>query len=165
MSYIEIQKILYQYYNLSNSSLKEIFGKDIEANKKNYNFNKKIKLPHNIVEPSNVYFFSNTASKGNFIGTSDITGKILYLNESNKKNLNNKIIFIESADPGYDFIFTRKIKGLITKFGGANSHMSIRCAELNIPAAIGVGEKTFEELKDKSTIRLNCKIQKIDSII
>ena len=43
--------------------------------------------------------------------------------------------------------------------------MSIRCAELNIPAAIGVGEKTFEELKDKSTIRLNCKIQKIDSII
>ena len=112
-----------------------------------------------------MYFFSNTASKGNFIGTSDITGKILYLNESNKKNLNNKIIFIESADPGYDFIFTRRIKGLVTKFGGANSHMSIRCAELDIPAAIGVGEKTFEELKDKSTIRLNCKIQKIDSII
>ena len=32
---------------------------------------------------------------------------------------------------------------LITKYGGANSHMAIRCSELNIPAAIGVGEKNF----------------------
>ena len=165
MAYIEIQKILHQYYNLSHSSLKEIFEKDIKVNKKDYEFNKKIKLPHNIIEPSNVYFFSNTVSKGNFIGMDDISGKILYLNESNKKNLKNKIILIESADPGYDFIFTRKIKGLITKFGGVNSHMAIRCSELNIPAAIGVGEKTFEELKNKFSIRLNCKIQKIDTII
>ena len=165
LSYIKIQKILYQYYNLSNSSLKDIFEKDIEVNKLNFNFNKKIKLPHNIIDYSDIYFFSNKASKANFVGTKDITAKTLFLDKINKKDLNNKIIFIESADPGYDFIFTRKIKGLITKFGGVNSHMAIRCAELNIPAAIGIGEKSFEELKNKSTIRLNCKIQKIDSII
>lgn len=165
MSYIEIQKILHQYYNLSSTSLKEIFEKDIRINKENYNFNKDIKLPHNITEPSNVYFFSNVISKGNFIGTKDVTAEAIYLDKIDDINMNNKIIFIESADPGYDFIFTQKIRGLVTKFGGANSHMAIRCAELNIPAAIGVGEKSFEVLKDKSTIRLNCKIQKIDSII
>ena len=47
---------------------------------------------------------------------------------------------IENADPGYDFIFSHGIKGLITKYGGPNSHMSIRCEELNITAAIGVGD-------------------------
>lgn len=165
ISYIEIQKILYQYYNLSNSSLKEIFELDIKINKKNYNLNKKIKLPYNIVNPSDIYFFSNTISKANFVGTKDITAKTLYLKKLKKENLKNKIIFIESADPGFDFIFTQKINGLVTKFGGANSHMAIRCAELDIPAAIGIGEKLFEELKNKSTIRLNCNIQKIDSVI
>ena len=33
--------------------------------------------------------------------------------------IHNKIIVIENADPGYDFIFSKKISGLITKYGGA----------------------------------------------
>ena len=40
------------------------------------------------------------------------------------------MICIRGADPGYDFIFNHKILGLITEYGGANSHMSIRCSEL-----------------------------------
>ena len=48
------------------------------------------------------------------------------------------IVVIENADPGFDWIFSHKIKGLITKFGGINSHMSIRCEELNVPAIIGL---------------------------
>ena len=71
---------------------------------------------------------------------------------------------IDSADPGYDFIFSCQIKGLITKFGGANSHMSIRCSELNIPSAIGVGEKKFRELLAAKKIHLDCQTQKIDVI-
>ena len=47
---------------------------------------------------------------------------------------------IENADPGYDWIFLHKIRGFITKYGGLNSHMAIRAAELGIPAAIGTGE-------------------------
>ena len=37
-------------------------------------------------------------------------------------------MFIENADPGYDFLLV-KMKGLITKYGGLNSHMAIRCSE------------------------------------
>ena len=37
--------------------------------------------------------------------------------------------------------FFHKIKGLITKYGGANSHMAIRAAEIGLPSVIGVGEK------------------------
>ena len=74
-----------------------------------------------------------------------------------------KIIVIENADPGYDWIFTYKIAGLITKFGGANSHMAIRCNELKIPAAIGVGEKIFEEIKNNEQIILNCPLKRIET--
>ena len=70
--------------------------------------------------------------------------------------MKNKIVCIENADPGFDFIFTHKIKGLITKFGGFNSHMSIRCSEMNIPAAVGVGNDIYQSLSNKNTIELNC---------
>ncbi len=57
--------------------------------------------------------------------------------------LDGCIAMIASADPGWDWIFTHKIAGLITAFGGANSHMSLRALELELPAAIGVGEDRF----------------------
>ena len=78
-------------------------------------------------------------------------------------SLNKKIILIENADPGFDWLFNFNIKGLITKFGGANSHMAIRCNELKIPAAIGIGEKIFEEIKDKEQIILNCPLKRIET--
>ena len=64
---------------------------------------------------------------------------------------------IENADPGYDWLFGHNIKGLITKFGGANSHMTIRCNELEIPAAIGCGDSLFSKLETTKKLLLNCK--------
>jgi len=49
-----------------------------------------------------------------------------------------------------------RIEGLITKFGGSNSHMAIRCAEMSVPAAIGVGELLFETLAYSPRIELSC---------
>ena len=63
---------------------------------------------------------------------------------------------IESADPGFDWIFSHNISGLVTKFGGANSHMTIRCAEFELPAAIGCGGKLFDQLRNSKVIELNC---------
>ena len=90
---------------------------------------------------------------GNYITNQTVLGKVKIVNKKNilqkKLNLSNQIIFIENADPGYDFIFTHNIKGLVTKYGGANSHMAIRCMELNIPAAIGLGEKNIIFIQKK----------------
>ena len=128
-------------------------------NKLNY-FNNVLLLPEVIVEPNNIYNFTIFETKGNFVTEIKINSKIYYLeNNINDAKLNNKIIIIESADPGYDWIFGHKIKGLITKYGGANSHMTIRCAELNIPAAIGVGEDIFNNIKKSVRITLDCKNQ------
>ena len=78
------------------------------------------------------------------------------------KNLKNKIVIIENADPGYDWIFSHKIKGLITKYGGSNSHMSIRCSEFSLPAAIGCGEKLFNNINNNKKIFLDCSLKNIN---
>ena len=48
----------------------------------------------------------------------------------------------------------KELQGLITKFGGANSHMAIRCAEFDIPAAMSCGEQRFNSIKKSTFIML-----------
>ncbi|EDZ60378.1 hypothetical protein PB7211_701 [Candidatus Pelagibacter sp. HTCC7211] len=145
-----------QLMNLSNSP-KTIIKDKIEKNTKESELNKIIKLPEIIVEDKNAYVGASVVSIPNFVTEKNITGKILFLDNKIENNLDNKIILLENADPGFDFIFSFKINGLITKYGGANSHMTIRCNELNIPAAIGCGEAIFEKIKRSKKINLNCK--------
>ena len=77
----------------------------------------------------------------------------------------NKIIMIKNADPGYDWIFAYNILGLVTKFGGINSHMAIRCSELSIPAVIGCGEQIFSDIisDQKKEIFIDCSASLIYS--
>ena len=60
--------------------------------------------------------------------------------------------------PGYDWVFAHAIAGLVTKYGGVNSHMAIRCAEFGIPVAIGCGEQRFEALLKSSRLSLDCSV-------
>ena len=73
-------------------------------------------------------------------------------------------MFIRAADPGYDFLLSKKIGGLITQFGGANSHMAIRCAELGIPAVIGVGEQNYMEWSKYKRVTIDCLKKQIIKI-
>ena len=164
MAYININTILNMYYNLSHEKVEDILRDEVKKNKNNYNFDTTLKLPDNILSGKDAYYFENYITKSNFITLKNIVGKTYFFKKDKKSNLSNKIVLIENADPGYDFIFTKNIKGLITKYGGANSHMAIRCSELNIPAAIGVGEKNFDKYKIANSIRLNCNSKNIQVI-
>ena len=73
-----------------------------------------------------------------------------------------KIVVLERADPGYDWIFARNICGLVTQYGGTNSHMAIRSAELSIPAAIGVGRQLFESIARGRALRLDGRQRKLE---
>ena len=100
--------------------------------------------------------------KPNFISDKKISANIINLSPSNQMyDLEGKIILIENADPGFDWIFTKNPAGLITKYGGVASHMAIRCSELRLPAAIGCGELIFNNLKTSRKITLDCKNEKI----
>ena len=84
-------------------------------------------LPETITSIKDLYVYEKNILGGNFVTQKVISGEIIELKDlKSLKKIENKILLIESADPGYDFIFSKKIKGLITKFGGQNSHMSIR---------------------------------------
>ena len=166
LSFININSITELYYNLSFNNLKKSFKKEIANNIKNYKLNLNFKFPETIISPNDIYFYKEGENKINFVGNKNITSSIINLNSTNlKMNLiKNKIVCIDSADPGFDFIFLNNINGLITKYGGANSHMSIRCTELNIPAAIGIGEKKFREIIDAKKVNLDCVTKKIQII-
>ncbi|OQY98973.1 MAG: hypothetical protein B6D35_10625 [Candidatus Brocadia sp. UTAMX2] len=115
-------------------------------------------LPPLIFSETDFYVIPSYITKPNFITDAAVEGEIVFLDkEITEGNIQDKIVVIEKADPGYDWIFTKKIKGLLTKYGGAASHMAIRCSEFGIPAAIGCGDLLFSRIQKSSKVVLNCK--------
>lgn len=76
-------------------------------------------------------------------------------------DISGRIVLIGSADPGYDWIFAHGIRGFITMYGGANSHMAIRAGELGIPAAVGVGAKRFERYRQAEVVEIDALVKMI----
>ncbi len=159
LEHISIKTILEAYNNLSVYKLKNILNEEIRYNKKHYKISKLIKLPDLIKSSKDVFYHYETLSKGNYITNKKTSGKIKILKSkiNNRVAINDRIIFTENADPGYEFIFHHKIKGLVTKYGGANSHMSIRCMELGIPAIIGIGENNYNFYKKYKRLEIDCE--------
>lgn len=159
LAYIEIEYLLrFKKSKISQSEIKDL-KKKILYNQNNFKINNLIELPLLIKSNTDAFIIPSQISRANFVTDKRITGETFYIKDNKKKlnnnKLKNKIILIDGADPGYDWIFLHGIKGLITKFGGANSHMSIRCFELGIPAAIGCGNEKFNDLKKLSSIEID----------
>ena len=125
---------------------------------------KLIKLPDVILNEKNIYEFYENLSKPNFITLNSVIGETCEVKSRNVNKIKNKIVLIKNADPGYDFIFNHEIKGLVTQFGGANSHMAIRCLEQNIPAVIGVGKIRYQEIIKSKQLIINCEKKHIKLI-
>lgn len=155
MAYVDISVIKQLYVDLYAGDAGDLFRNNIKNNKEQYEKALRIKLPSIILEPDNIYSFYLLDEEPNYVTQKKVTaeGHVLVDGED---DINGRIVFIRSADPGYDFIFTKCISGLITQFGGANSHMAIRCAELGIPAVIGVGENRFNEWSKYRMMELDC---------
>lgn len=132
-----------------------------EENEKS--LNSLLVLPQLIFSLKDFELIEYYESKPNFITNKKVKTEVIILKEFKEKmhHLENKIILIENADPGYDWIFTRNPAGLITKYGGIASHMAIRCAEVGLPAAIGCGEIIYEKLLHASRILLDCQNKEI----
>lgn len=156
MSYLDIKTILNLYSSLDHRNLTDILLADTAVNRMLHSHTRAVKLPSLIRNPSDVYGFFLESETPNFVTMGRIIAEIATEAEVTTDSVAGKIVFIRAADPGYDFLFTRQISGLITQFGGANSHMAIRCAELGIPAIIGAGEKNFSEWSHAHTLEINC---------
>lgn len=125
-----------------------------------------LKLGHLIAGSDDVFVVPLHRSMPNFISHKRVEAEWVLLQQDTPVTtaLQGRIVCIENADPGYDWIFTRGIAGLVTQYGGANSHMAIRCAEFGIPAAIGCGEQLFSRLLRCRGIVLNCQDKTINLV-
>ena len=115
-----------------------------------------IVLPPIIKSPEEVMQFYYPDSEPNYITINHAVGRICLLEEGKSVGeMDDRIVLIPSADPGYDWIFSHKIKGFITMYGGVNSHMAIRAGELSIPAVVGVGAKKYEKFKKAQILEID----------
>jgi phosphoenolpyruvate-protein kinase (PTS system EI component) len=163
--HLDIDVILKSFNNLEQDRLRNIIKKNININEKSYKFSRSILTPDVITSEKDFYYFKNLNNKENYITQKTEIGEIIELNKlSNLKLVKDKIILIENADPGFDFLFSHKIKGLITKYGGSNSHMAIRCMELGLPAIIGVGDQIYDHLTNSKKIFIDCNNKKYSII-
>jgi glutamine kinase len=122
-----------------------------------------LRLPHLIVRPGDVDGFVIPALRPNFVTRARAMGpgRELRPGPAPHRGLDGAMVLIENADPGYDWIFSHKIAGLVTKYGGVASHMAIRAAEFRIPAAIGCGDTIFEPLRGAPMIALDCAAERV----
>ena len=163
--HLDIDLILKAFHNLEQENLKKTILRNININKRSASFSKYILLPDVINNVTNFEIFHDLDCKENYITNKSIVGEIFELNKSKKlKNTKDKIILIENADPGFDFIFSYKLKALVTKYGGSNSHMAIRCMELGLPAIIGVGDKIYNQLSKSKKVFIDCNNNKYSII-
>ena len=154
LSYLSLEDILAD----DASDLDEI----IETRRAAFQVGRLVRLPHLITGIDDVDVIRVPFNKPTYITQVTVTAPLASLPPgAPPRGVEGEIVLIESADPGFDWIFSYPLAGLITKFGGANSHMAIRCAEFGVPAAIGCGERLFDDLAQGRVVALDCTAQTV----
>lgn len=123
-----------------------------------------IVLPPLISAPEQVWSFHVPPTEPNYITRNRAEGPVISLADEPGACLDGAIVVIPNADPGYDWIFTQKIAGFITAYGGVNSHMAIRAGELDLPAVIGAGKVRYDQWCAAHRLRLDCANHQVQVI-
>ena len=137
---------------------------NIISNRKQRRSDLWITLPSTILSLRSLYIHEECDARPNFVTKKCIRGDVVTEDSLFASSLEGKIIVVKSADPGWDWLFSNNIGALITCYGGANSHMAIRAAELSLPAAIGVGEVKFKQVVSSSALQIDALSQTITTL-
>lgn len=143
---------------LSDDEIRRNWTDVIERTRRRHQTQRTLSLPAIIFSPRDLEVVERRIARPNFITRKTVQAPLVVLNGSKPpaESLEGKVVMIEKADPGYDWLFTKRIAGLVTKYGGVASHMAIRCGEFGLPAAIGCGETIFQHLQRATAVRLDC---------
>jgi phosphohistidine swiveling domain-containing protein len=138
----------------------ETLRSSIEDGRRQYADTLRTSLPPVISDAIDIWGFEWPQSSPNFITQQTCFGKAV--DHHDKFSLEGSIVCIPSADPGYDWLFSYPIAGLITAWGGVNSHMAIRAGELGIPSVIGAGDKLFRQWANAKKLRIDCANKRVE---
>ncbi|MCU7246489.1 PEP-utilizing enzyme [Pseudomonas koreensis] len=139
---------------------KEVLLRSIEQGKARYAETLKVSLPPVITRPEDIWSFEWPETAPNFITQKRVTAHVVQCDDREK--LAGAIVCIPNADPGFDWLFAYPIAGLITAWGGANSHMAIRAGELGLPAVIGAGEVLYRRWSTADFLHLDCPGRRVE---
>lgn len=138
----------------------------IREGRKRHAITQAVELPPLLFDESDFSVFERPTREPNYVTDKIATAGVVELDNDDidPGMIDGKLVMIQAADPGYDWIFGHDIAGLITMYGGANSHMAVRAAEFGLPAAIGVGENQYGTLRDAEIVKLDCLAQTMQKI-
>lgn len=139
---------------------KEALSRSIEQGKARYRDTLAVVLPPLIARPEDVWAFEWPETTPNFITQKQVTAPVTGCEV--RERLAGAIVCIPNADPGFDWLFAYPIAGLITAWGGANSHMAIRAGELGLPAVIGAGEVLYRRWSTSQRLHLDCAGRRVE---
>ena len=137
----------------------------LARNRPAYRLTRAVKLPDLILQAADVFHFDTHLHSPNFVTRATATGRVVIESDLTTTDLTGAILCLRAADPGFDWVFSHRIGGLVTRFGGANSHMAVRCAELGLPAVIGCGEADFRRWSGARMLRVDCASQTVSVVV
>ncbi|PID79402.1 phosphoenolpyruvate synthase [bacterium DOLZORAL124_64_63] len=135
--------------------VREVLAGSIAEGRRRFAAARQINLPPLITSPDDVDGFAMPVNEPNFVTLGAASGRVVRATDD-ASELAGAILMIPSADPGFDWIFAHGVAGFITMFGGVNSHMAIRAAELGIPAVIGAGESLYRTWAAAEVLEIDC---------
>jgi phosphohistidine swiveling domain-containing protein len=118
-----------------------------------YAVSRAVALPPLVTGPGDVWSFAVPQVRPNFVTRGRVVAPVADIAAGNSPR--GAIAMVASADPGYDWLFARGIAGLVTAYGGVNSHMAIRALELNVPAVTGAGDALFRRWSAARTLQID----------
>lgn len=134
----------------------------VNEGRRSHEIARSIALPSAIFSPDDIDVVIDGPARPTFVGTDAVCGDVIVLSPvANPGMVSGRIVAVEQADPGYDWIFLHGPVGLVTRFGGANSHMAIRCVEQGISAAIGCGERVYRTIAGSKRVRISPGTQEL----
>jgi hypothetical protein len=150
----------FQELHIAGANPHDVLSCSIEQGKARYQETLKLALPPLIACPDDIWGFEWPETAPNFITPQPVTAAVV--SSDAREHLTDAIVCIPSADPGFDWLFSYPIAGLITTWGGANSHMAIRAGELGLPAVIGAGEILFRRWSQARCLHLDCAGRRVE---
>lgn len=158
LSYCDIA--VFKELHVAATDARNVFIRSIEQGKARHAEALKISLPPLITKPEDVWAFEWPQTVPNFVTQKQVTAPVV--GSDARAQLTGALVCIPNADPGFDWLFSYPIVGLITAWGGANSHMAIRAGELGLPAVIGAGEMHYRRWSRAQRLHLDCAGRRVE---
>ncbi|NJB66723.1 phosphohistidine swiveling domain-containing protein [Desulfobaculum xiamenense] len=158
MAYCDVEA--FRELHIAATDPRDVLTRSIERGRARYAETLSLALPPLVTSPEDVWGFEWPETTPNFISQKRVTAPVT--TSDHREALAGAVVCIPSADPGFDWLFSYPIAGLITAWGGANSHMAIRAGELGVPAVIGAGEMLYRRWASAHRLHVDCAGRRVE---